>query len=467
MKTDPSVTTASLSKATERVFALAADKVRRIDRTWDAAKGTPVFTVDGKYTTRGWTEWTQGFQYGCAILAFDATGDRTLLDLGRQRTLRQMAPHVTHVGVHDHGFNNLSTYGNLRRLMREGRIPHDGWENQFYELAIKASGAVQAARWSGIRVDKPSPLSANSTGLGYVYSFNGPHSLFVDTMRTIRILGVAWQLGHHLAHENDRKADLLKRLVLHALCTNQYILFHGDSTHAYDVRGRTAHEAAFNRNDGLFRARGTQQGYSPFSTWTRGLAWAMLGYAEELEFFRSIPEDKFKSSVGIDKQQVVRVFEQGAIDTCDHYIDGCAARDGITYWDDGAPGLAHLGDWRSRDAEPFNDHEPVDATASAIAAQGLLRLGNYLGGSGTRYTQAGLTVARRLLDEPYLSTSPEHQGLLLHSIYHRPNNWDHIPPGRNVPCGESSMWGDYHLLELANLIKRTAERGKYPTFFDQ
>jgi hypothetical protein len=28
------------------------------------------------------------------------------------------------------------------------------------------------------------------------------------------------------------------------------------------------------------------------------------------------------------------------------------------------------------------------------------------------------------------------------------------------------MWGDYHLLELANLIKRLADGGKYPTFFD-
>ena len=33
-----------------------------------------------------------------------------------------MAPHVTHVGVHDHGFNNVSTYGNLLRLMNEGCI---------------------------------------------------------------------------------------------------------------------------------------------------------------------------------------------------------------------------------------------------------------------------------------------------------------------------------------------------------
>ena len=31
-----------------------------------------------------------------------------------------MAPHLTHMGVHDHGFNNVSTYGNLWRLAREG-----------------------------------------------------------------------------------------------------------------------------------------------------------------------------------------------------------------------------------------------------------------------------------------------------------------------------------------------------------
>jgi hypothetical protein len=91
-----------------------------------------------------------------------------------------MAPHVTHTGVHDHGFNNISTYGNLRRLLREGRIVHNEWELAFYEMAIKASGAVQAARWS-----------RTGDGGGYIYSFNGPHSLFVDTMRTLRVLGLA------------------------------------------------------------------------------------------------------------------------------------------------------------------------------------------------------------------------------------------------------------------------------------
>jgi len=465
MKPQPAISLNSLGTLIDRLFEIAARKVVQLDQAWDPARGTPVFTVEGKYTSRGWTEWTQGFQYGSALLIFDATDDRALFELGRARTAQRMATHITHIGVHDHGFNNLSTYGQLRRLMLEGRVPHNDGELAFYELAIKASGAVQAARWSGT-APTGSPLSANAPALGYIYSFNGPHSLFVDTMRTTRILGVAWQLGHKLMHENDRSADLLKRSVLHGLTTNQYVLFHGQSDHTYDVRGRSSHEAIFNRNDGSFRCRSTQQGYSPFSTWTRGLAWAMLGYAEELEFFATIPAGKFKESVTLDKQPVMSVYEQAAIDTCDHYLNDASAADGITYWDDGAPGLAKMGDWQSRPADPYNDYEPVDSTASAIAAQGLIRLGRYLGiERGKRYTQAGGSIARVLLEAPYLAADPAHQGLLLHSIYHRPNGWDHVPENRKIPCGESSLWGDYHLLELALLIKRMNEAADY-TFFE-
>ena len=466
MQIDSKLAPADLSNATRRVFELAADKAHLIDRTWDTSKGTPVFTVEGKYTTRGWTEWTQGFQYGCMILAGDGLNNDELIKLGKQRTVDHMLPHVTHIGVHDHGFNNLSTYGNLLRLLNENRMPEDGWEDAFYRNIIAASGAVQAARWSGT-APVQSEHTANAPALGYVYSFNGPHSLFIDTMRTIRILGVGWQLGHSLMHEGDRSANLLKRSVLHGLTTSQYIVFHGDTQHTYDVRGRTAHEGMFNRNDGAFRARSTQQGYSPFSTWTRGLAWAMLGYSEELEFFKTIADADFKQATGLSKADVIAVYERNAIDTCDHYINDVSTTDGITYWDDGAPGMAKLGDWANRPADPYNEHEPVDASASAIAAQGLIRLGNYLGetDAGRNYLAAGLSIARTLFEEPYLSTNAEHQGLLLHSIYHWPNHWDHVPAGAKVSHSESSLWGDYHLLELALLIDRMGKDQPYLKFF--
>src|SRR2546425_11766957 len=97
----------------ERLFELSAEKILNIERMWAPQRGTPVFTIRGKYASRGWTEWTQGFQYGSALLQFDATGEQRFLELVRERTIERMPTHVSHIGVHDHGFNNISTYGNL------------------------------------------------------------------------------------------------------------------------------------------------------------------------------------------------------------------------------------------------------------------------------------------------------------------------------------------------------------------
>jgi len=142
--------------------------------------------------------------------------------------------------------------------------------------------------------------------------------------------------------------------------------------------------------------------------------------------------------------------------------------DGIPYWDTGAPDLHRLGNYQESSADPFNDFEPVDSSAAAIGAQGLIRLGKLLEKTAPeasrKYYQAGLTTLNTLLSEPYLSTNKDHQGILLHSVYHRPNGWDHIPVGSKVPNGESSMWGDYHMTELCLTTQRILE-GDYYTFF--
>src|SRR5919106_62163 len=137
LQIDNKLTQEMLAPKIERLFELSAEKILGLEKSCDPARGTPVFTVKGNYTSRGWTEWTQGFQFGSAILQFDATGEKRFLTLGRSRTLERMASHVSHIGVHDHGFNNVSTYGNLLRLIWEGRIPDNEYERAFYELALK------------------------------------------------------------------------------------------------------------------------------------------------------------------------------------------------------------------------------------------------------------------------------------------------------------------------------------------
>ena len=461
IKINSQLTPQTLVPQIERVFELSAQKILSIERSWKPEQGTPVFTVKGKYTSRGWTEWTQGFQYGSALLQYDAMGDEQFLEIGKCGTVKYMASHVSHIGVHDHGFNNVSTYGNLLRLMREGKISHNEEEKNFYEIALKVSGAVQASRWTKL-----------ADGTGFIHSFNGPHSLFVDTIRSCRALAVAHQLGHVLMGEQDAKVSLLQRVVEHALNTARYNIYYGAGRDAYDLRGRTAHEAVFNTVSGMFRCPNSQQGYSPFSTWTRGLAWALCGYPEQLEFLASCVRGdaaNFKGGGGLAEYR--RVLTNAAMATADFYLENSCA-DGVPMWDTGAPNLHRLpGNYLNKPSDPYNKFEPVDGSAAAIAAQGLIRLGNYLNAAGNKksaamYRQAGLSVARTLFSEPYLSTDPKHQGLLLHSVYHRPNGWDYIAPGQSVPNGESSMWGDYHLRELALLILREARGEHYLTFFD-
>src|SRR5436309_1791382 len=241
IRIDQRITAQTLAPNIYRLFDLSAQKILSLEKAWDSSKGTPVFTVKGKYTSRGWTEWTQGFQFGSALLQFDATGEKQFLELGRKKTVELMAPHVSHVGVHDHGFNNISTYGNLWRLMREGRIPHVEREKQLYELALKVSGAVQAARWT-----------RTANGKGFIYSFNGPHSLFIDTLRSLRSLALAHRLGHVLMGERDQKISLLHRLLDHAETTARFNVYYGSGRDAYDIRGRVAHESIFNVNDGHY-----------------------------------------------------------------------------------------------------------------------------------------------------------------------------------------------------------------------
>ncbi len=455
MKLNPTLSINDLEPILSEFWKLSGEKILKIEQNFDGSQGAPVFTEKGKYLTRGWTEWTQGFQYGSAILQFDATGDEAFLKIGRENTLNKMAPHLTHTGVHDHGFNNVSTYGNLLRLMEEGKISNSDWERNFYTLALKVSGAVQAMRWT--------PLPEG----GFIYSFNGPHSLFVDTIRSCRALVVSHALGHVLQTENDKRISLIQRAIQHIRSTIKYSIYYGEGRDQYDISGRTAHEIIFNTNDGNYRCPNSQQGYTGFSTWTRGLAWAICGLGETLEILDQIDPKDYESV--IEEKKLIDELQKAAIATADFYLEN-SPTDGIPYWDTGAPGLYKLGDYLNRPSDPFNPHEPVDSSAACITAQGLIRIGNFLKTShpekSNAYTQAGIQLAKNLFSEPYLSFSDKHEGLILHSIYHHPNGWDYRPNPNQSPNGESSMWGDYHARELALLLHRMLRGERYYSFFN-
>ena len=452
MRINGELTPGLLTGIIDRFWDYSGRKLRSLSEGYSHDDGAPVYTVRGRYTSRSWTDWTRGFVFGSGLLQFETTGEARYLDEAVEGTRRWMRDYITHTGVHDHGFNIISTYGNLRRLAAEGKVDASAGDIETFEIALRASGATQAARWT--------PLPDG----GYIPSFNGPHSLFADTIRSLRSLAVAHSLGHVLMGENDARISLFHRLVYHAETTAKYTVYYGEGRDIYDERGRVAHESLFNVNDGAYRCPATQQGYSGFSTWTRGLAWVVAGFPELLEYLETVDAADYPQ--GRSPEGVKAMMLKAATASADFFIAHTAA-DGVPYWDTGAPGLTAMPGHLDVPADPFNAHEPVDSSAAAIACQGLMRLGRYLGeqGEGRRYFQAGLTSLATLLEEPYLSVDDDHQGLLLHSVYHRPNGWDFIPPGAAVPQGEACMWGDYHIREAALYAAKLARGEKDYRFF--
>ena len=394
------------------MFALSAGKIRSLDETWNPADGAPVFTVEGRYQARGWTQWTQGFQFGASLLQFDATGDAAFLELGRAQTVERMSPHLTHIGVHDHGFNNVSTYGALWRLARERRI-----DASAVGSALLRAGAEGQRRGAGAALDGGSPHG------GFIHSFNGAHSLFVDTIRSLRALALAHRLGQPLLSEQDAASSLLDRLIQHARATADYNVYYGrgrDTLRRARARGARKH---VQRRERHYRGPSTQQGYSPFITWTRGLAWAMLGFAEQLEFLATLSDEELGRDGG--RAAVERGCSRPRAPPATSISTTPPRPTACPYWDTGAPGLAALGDWavaarrsvqRSRARGQLRRR---DRRAGAAASWPRARPPR--GEDGARYAAGGTARARqRCSTRPVPEHRPGAQGLLLHSIYHRP-----------------------------------------------
>ena len=276
----PELNPAGLLPKVRRMFELSAAKIRSIEQTWSPEKGSPVCTVDGRYASRGWTEWTQGFQFGAAILQFDATGEqRVPRDRPRANGRRDGAAREPRRGARP----RVQQRQHVRQpAAADGRRQNPGKRLGAELLRAGAEGLAARCRR---RAGRPRRRAAGT----FTRSTARTRCSWTRSGRRGRWW---WRISSDtsLMGENDKQVLPARPAVEHCLATAKYSVYYGEGRDAYDVRGRTAHESVFNRNDGNFRCPSTQQGYSPFCTWTRGLAWAMCGFAEELEFLDTLPE---------------------------------------------------------------------------------------------------------------------------------------------------------------------------------
>jgi unsaturated chondroitin disaccharide hydrolase len=229
---------------------------------------------------------------------------------------------------------------------------------------------------------------------GYLCSFQGPHSLYIDIMMNVGLVFYA------AAQDGDERLHQIARQ--HCLTTRRRLV-RGD--------GSTAHEGLFDPASGEFLSQSTRQGWRGDSTWVRGLAWALYGFTEAYQF----TDD-------------ARFLETARL-IAGYYLEHTP------------PGAIPPNDWDEPDPQV-----PFESSAAAIAACGLVRLSRCEGDQirSQAYQQAAVQTLDTLLSPEFLaSETPGWEGILKHGIYHLP---------ARAGVDESLIWGDYYLLEAMSLV---------------
>src|SRR5262245_10216263 len=213
----------------------AAEQSRRILARYPGYH--PMYTVGGRWNREGelWTHWCEGFFPGILWLLHKYTGDPEWRRPAEEYS-RRLEPRKHDRAVHDLGFLFFSTYLRWYRLTGEPALR---------DVLIEAGRTLALRRQKG----------------GYLASFVGPQSLFIDIMMNVGI--ILWAA-------NATGDDQLRQVALE----------HCRTTAKYLVRpdGGTAHEGIFDVNTGQFLRESTHQGWKPESAWSRGLAWALYGF---------------------------------------------------------------------------------------------------------------------------------------------------------------------------------------------
>ena len=387
MKIPEHIDEAALRLRFQDAFKFGVSQLDRMLAKWPANQHAPIHTRNGVWHRPEfiWTDWCPGFYAGMMWLAFETTAETKWRQAAEQYT-RALEPRKFDRDVHDLGFIFMSTVDRWYRLLGDD----DPAKTQLKDVLVTA-GTVQSFRWKDTGEDH------------YIYSFHGPQSLFIDIMMNIRLLFRAHQLG------GDE--DLYRKAATHARTTEKYLVRKSGSR-IMDRDGSVIHEGIFNPVRGEFRNLSTQQGYSPFTCWARGLAWATYGFTDTFLF----TGDRF--------------FLETAERCAGFYLEN-TPENGVPHWDYGAPNIPD---------------EPVDSSAAAVIAGAFWKLKDIEGsrhGSHT-YRHAALQILTTLTSDEFLGThDPDYEGTLRHGVYHRPMNWG---------VDESVMWGDYFFMEALHAV---------------
>ncbi len=184
--------------------------------------------------------------------------------------------------------------------------------------------------------------------------------------------------------------------------------------------GSSAHLVKYDPKTGKFICWLGGQGYAPESCWSRGLAWAVYGFAHAYLMTGHKP------------------FRASAFKTADYFLNNLPD-DLVPYWDFNHPDIP-------------NTYK--DSSAAAAVASGLFELakGAEEEAVSERYERKALAILESLTDH-YTTQGTPHAALLLHGA-------QHVPAGQRMD--NCLIWGDYYYFE--GLLRALGQWSKCPHF---
>lgn len=331
----------------------------------------PIYTDSrGNWVCSNAAYWSSGFWPGELWLAYDLSDSTSWITKAQTWTsgVRSQQFDTT---THDIGYKIFPAFMNGYRLIADAS----------YRSTILTAAGSMATRYSSV--------------VGCIKSFeaSSPHTgqfpVEIDNMPTLEML--LW------AARNGGQSAWRDMAISHALRTRSEFV-HPDNNGTY-------HVVWFDPRTGQAVYRGTLQGYSNTSTWSRGQVWGIYGFTM---CYRETGDSRFLATA----QQLA-----------DYYLSRLPA-DMVPPWD-----------FDTGQANP-----PKDSSAAAIVASGLLEMTRYVEDSTTRqrYWDAAVAMLTSLCSPTYLSDGKTCQGILLHGTYNKVTN---------TGVDAAQIWGDYYFLQ--------------------
>ena len=276
---DPEVRQAigdALGFAAQRLDATIADLKSRYPQ--DYWLHYPAFTVTsgpslGQWSYRGAADWRSGFFPGALGHMYEATGDAVWLAESRSWGAGIESMKSTSVD-HDLGFRFCQSFALDDQLSDEGNDPGRVYRDHARDVLLTAAATLDTRfNENGI------PVGALRSEDDYPPGSTYP--VYIDSMMNLCLFWQAWELSHR------PDAGPARTWYEHAVAQATTIL-------AQNVRpdGSTYHIVEHDDGtggtppDGKVSAKITDQGFAPESTWSRGQAWAIYGYAMAYRYTR-------------------------------------------------------------------------------------------------------------------------------------------------------------------------------------